>query len=824
MKTRNQRSSRAIVSALSLVSAIALAVAALVPGTTRAEAVAATDFNAGNIISDVLFYDGQAMNSAEIQQFLNSRVPRCTIGDPGRLAGSAWGSTTIASHCLRDFRVATASRAANLHCSAYAGSASETASEIIAKVGRACGISPKVLLVMLEKEQSLVTDSWPTTRQFDYAMGYACPDSGPNNSANCDPSQTGFFNQVYRAAWQLKVYRAFPSSYNYKPFQVNTIQWHPNVSCGTSQVFIENWATAALYIYTPYRPNQAALNAGWGLGDPCSAYGNRNFYLYFKTWFGLGQPASHAAIESKWAQNKWLGTATSDFVTFDANGGGTVRAYENGAITWTAATGAVLISGPFRTFYNSRGGVAGSLGWPAGDLSERGSGRQIQGFTKAAIAFTPENGFATLSGQIRNYYNSAAFSLDGPLGWPTGEPVCPDPNTCSQTFEYGNILQTGNQLSIQIPEMEALIDSLQTAAGTRTTSTLALSANGGGFVIGLSQGAVTWTRTSGAQFTSGEIRGRFNALGGINGALGWPVSSETCLQDSLCFQDFDGGALWTSGTQVFRMTKEISNRYLEVRALGMPIGTPIGDSVLRSTNGGGHVQAFTNGAMTWSSRSGAVLLTAPVRGPYNALGGLDSAKLGWPLVDAVTSEQGTIQEFERASLAVAGNGQVSLLSKDISHAYLTALGGPTGTLGWPIGSTNAAMSTNGMGSVQGFEGGALVSFPGVGTLSLHGSIRALYNSRGGLSGPLGWPTTNETFFPANGGGRVQGFENAAILASNAGTYVLTGGIRQYYNSLGSFSGSLGWPVSDQTCDNGICTQRFQGGILTWSPSSGGTRS
>ena len=271
------------------------AVALVGTGVTSANAAVATNFNAGNIISDDLFYDGGALSEGGIQDFLNQKVPRCTIGDPGKPPGgiytspSGW-SVTLATACLKDGRYNTVSMAANPYCSSYASEGAESAARIIAKLGKACGISPKVLLVMLEKEQSLVQDTFPAQHQLDRAMGYACPDSGPNNSANCDTKYYGFFNQVYYAAWQLKVYKAFPNSYSYKPFQVNTIQWHPNIGCGTSQVYIENWATAALYIYTPYRPNQAALNAQWGLGDSCSSYGNRNFYLYYHSWFANARP------------------------------------------------------------------------------------------------------------------------------------------------------------------------------------------------------------------------------------------------------------------------------------------------------------------------------------------------------------------------------------------------------------------------------------------------------------------------------------------------------------------------------------------------------
>ena len=269
-----------------VVGALVVATTVIVPATAdSAEAAPVTGFKPGNIISDANFYNGGAMTQPQVQKFLEQRVPRCTIGDSGRKAGSKWGNTTIASKCLRNFEMTTKSRPANAYCKAYNGR-KESASQIIAKVGQACGISQEVLLVMLEKEQSLVTDTWPTVRQFDVAMGYACPDSGPGGTANCDPSQTGFYQQVYRAAWQFKVYRAHPNNYRYKQGQNNQIQWHPNTSCGTSTVRIENWATAGLYIYTPYRPNQAALDAGWGTGNSCSSYGNRNFFNFYKTWFG----------------------------------------------------------------------------------------------------------------------------------------------------------------------------------------------------------------------------------------------------------------------------------------------------------------------------------------------------------------------------------------------------------------------------------------------------------------------------------------------------------------------------------------------------------
>lgn len=231
-----------------------------------AEAATGSDFNPGNIISDAVFYNPGTMTRAEIQSFLNARVPNCRSGYV----------------CLKNFSQATSSQGAKSEgCKAYAGSSKESGASIIAKVAAACGINPQVLLVLLEKEQGLVTDSWPSSRQYRSATGYGCPDT-----ADCDASYYGFFNQVYNAAYQFKKYQASPNSRGYVAGRWNSIQWHPNAGCGSTNVYIENQATAALYIYTPYRPNEAALGNLYGTGDGCSSYGNRNFWRMFPDWFG----------------------------------------------------------------------------------------------------------------------------------------------------------------------------------------------------------------------------------------------------------------------------------------------------------------------------------------------------------------------------------------------------------------------------------------------------------------------------------------------------------------------------------------------------------
>ena len=265
--------------------------------TEEVNAANGADFNPGRIIDDDVFYNNGAMSTSQIQTFLNARVPSCDTNGSGIAtefnssltraqfaASQGWNAPPYT--CLKDYRQnVPQTEAASGLCGAISAVSNQTAAQIIKSVSNACGINPQVLLVTLQKEQSLVTDIWPLTQQYTSATGFACPDT-----ASCNPAYAGFFNQVYFAARQFKVYKQFPNNYNYRAGQTNTIYWHPDLSrCGSSSVFIQNQATAALYIYTPYRPNQAALNNLYGTGDSCSSYGNRNFWRQFTDWFGSTQ-------------------------------------------------------------------------------------------------------------------------------------------------------------------------------------------------------------------------------------------------------------------------------------------------------------------------------------------------------------------------------------------------------------------------------------------------------------------------------------------------------------------------------------------------------
>lgn len=230
-------------------------------------------FNPARIIDDAVFTDDGTLTISQIQQFLNSKVPKCDTNGTkmynSTLTRAQYGRSKGAPppyKCLKDYT-----------------EGGKKAAQIIYEAAQAYDINPQVLIVTLQKEQGLVTDDWPWPIQYRAAMGFACPDTAP-----CDPDFAGFTKQVQQAA------RHYRNYFDENPDWIipytrgsNFIYYHPDMDrCGGKTVNIQNRSTAALYNYTPYQPNKAALAANYGTGDSCSSYGNRNFFNYFNDWFG----------------------------------------------------------------------------------------------------------------------------------------------------------------------------------------------------------------------------------------------------------------------------------------------------------------------------------------------------------------------------------------------------------------------------------------------------------------------------------------------------------------------------------------------------------
>lgn len=235
-----------------------------------ASATSAWDYDPGNIMSDAVMRNYNSMDEGAIQSFLKSK----NSCNDTRTYLASW-YPTVSYHIENGHFVCMADESFN----------GQSAAHIIYRAAQDFHINPQVLIVMLQKEQGLVTDTFPHNKQYRIATGYGCPDASV-----CESRYYGFENQVRNAASLFNT--VLNGGWTNYPVGNRYVLYSPRSGCGGSTINIQNRATSALYRYTPYQPNAAAKNAGYGTGDYCSTYGNRNFFLYFSDWFGSTQTVS----------------------------------------------------------------------------------------------------------------------------------------------------------------------------------------------------------------------------------------------------------------------------------------------------------------------------------------------------------------------------------------------------------------------------------------------------------------------------------------------------------------------------------------------------
>ncbi|QXG77177.1 hypothetical protein KUM42_06575 [Modestobacter sp. L9-4] len=809
-----------------LVAVLALALVAVLGGasspagrspadTTAATAPAlalaadASQFRPGNIISDNMFFDGAAMAEPEIQAFLTAKGANCRAA---------------AMPCIKDIRLDTPTIAADAYCSGYAGARQESAASVIAKVGRACGISQRAILVIMEKEQGLIRKTSPTVRGYDAALGFACPDTAP-----CDPAYAGFAKQIYYGVRVFKVYAATAGTRNYRAGRNNYVQYNPDAGCGGSQVYIENQATAGLYVYTPYQPNAAALAAGYG-SAPCGAYGNRNFWLYYTDWFGSTQsPGGNAVVTRALAPgaSTVLGTASGSVVCGLADGG-CYQAFAKGSVYWSPGTGAQIVKGLVRDRWAALGWETGSLGYPTGEevCGLVGSGC-YQNFQKGMAYWSPASGAWSVRGLIKDAWAASGWE-GGALGYPLSDESCGlVGDGCWSRFQKGSIYYapaTGTQTVLDGPVSDrwAAQGRENGALGYPVSGTMCGLAGGGCWQV-FQGGSVYWTPATGARVVQGDVRDHWGALGWETGTLGYPVGEQVCgLAGGGCYQDFQNATVYDSpGSGAWSVRGVIKEKWGTWGWEAGSLGYPVSDQVC-GLSGGGCFSEFQRGAVYWSPATGVhVVASGPGRDAWAAQG-WERGALGYPVGDTVCGltgggcftsfQQGTVYSSTATGGQVVANGPL----RDVWAAQ----GFETGALGYPTG--NAVCGLPDRACTQRFQGGTVTTSATTGTHAVTGAVHVAWTRWGGVSGDLGHPTDDQRCGLA-AGGCTQTFQGGSVYDSaDTDARMVRGAIRDVWVSRGAQDGALGYPTSDEVCGlvGGGCFTWFQGGAVYFSPGTG----
>ena len=502
------------------------------------------NFRPGNIISDYTMSNVNTMSVSDIQSFLSSKG---NCNDTATAKASYYPSLHYHIEnghfvCLADERFATSGT--NYGDLLAPDEASQTAAEIIYEVAHEYTINPQVLLVLLQKEQGLLTDSWPNNRQYRSATGYGCPDT-----AACDSKYYGFKNQLRNAASLFRT--VLDGGWTNYPLGNNYIYYNPDRSCGGSTVYIENLATSSLYRYTPYQPNSGALSAGYGTAT-CGAYGNRNFYLYFLDYFGdptktitvtSVQKEAKEKIDEKYKQTTNAETILGSKIAFYPNcnighDGACVQAYQKGIII-TTQNGDWLNYGDIRDRFVQVGSIDSRLGLPTSDpnCNIGHDGACVQAFENGVIISNPTTGTWESYGEIRTRFVNNG-SVDGFFGFPTTGIEC-EKDICYQDYENKAILKDSEEKYwVSIGSIAERYKNQASHLGAAIMNVNCNIGHDGACVQAFENGVIIYGPKTGTWENYGNVRAEYIKQGSVDGFLGFPTSG---IENTI--QHFENGSI-----------------------------------------------------------------------------------------------------------------------------------------------------------------------------------------------------------------------------------------------------------------------------------------
>jgi hypothetical protein len=174
------------------------------------------------------------------------------------------------------------------------------------------------------------------------------------------------------------------------------------------------------------------------------------------------------------------------------------------------------------------------------------------------------------------------------------------------------------------------------------------TSDGRGRVRVFQGGTIYWTTATGAHEVHGLIRGKYQAIGAERSPLGYPVTDESRTPDQVGrYSGFQFGSIyWTPATGAFEVHGRIGERY---QALGGPdglLGYPLTDET-GTPDRIGRYNHFQNGSIYWTPRTDAHEVHGAIRGRWSDLG-WERGLLGYPISDEHDTPDGAgrVSDFQ----------------------------------------------------------------------------------------------------------------------------------------------------------------------------------
>lgn len=227
--------------------------------------------------------------------------------------GSFRASDCLNQRGIQDFLNTQKGPLKSLVTTDYAGK-KKPAAQIIYEACKQWNVSPRVMLTMLQKEQSLLTRTTLSANTLSRAIGAGCPNSTTNK-------YPGFGQQMWYGARLLDGYgegkNGSTIALYHSGIYVTDIYQKPNV-----KVYPASLATYKLFIYNP------SIGAKVPYGDlsaqSSSVSGNANFWLIYRKYFGdplAVPPTYHTRVKMKRTAPLWNSTIGTKRKPYPTKGG-----------------------------------------------------------------------------------------------------------------------------------------------------------------------------------------------------------------------------------------------------------------------------------------------------------------------------------------------------------------------------------------------------------------------------------------------------------------------------------------------------------------------
>ena len=604
-----------------------------------------SNFNPGNIISDGVMSNANAMSVEEIQRFLTSKnaCKDTNIAKAKSYPGLRYHIENGHFVCLSE------------ETFEYNGQ-KQTAAQVIYDAARDFQINPQVLIVLLEKEQGLITDTWPNHIQYRSATGFGCPDT-----AECDSKYYGFRNQVRNAASMF--HSVLSGGWTNYPVGKNYVQYHPNPNCGGSVINIENRATSALYRYTPYQPNVGAL-ANYPGTSYCGAYGNRNFYVTFRQWFGSPNLFVLGDMNHYWQTHGGSAGEIGPVMEneyCDHSVPKCFQTFQNGRIYWKRQNGTFFVKGDIDNIYHDK---RNELGYPLTDLITTGYDVYVQKFENGVVMKTPQGIYQT-NNQIFEVWKNNSKAEDPvvkKLGFPTSDIKFSNNSKEGLYYqEYQNGVIVGNDkygYHVSMGEIRKVWEKYGFETGILGFPTSGIIHNfnspEGIFYQEYQNGVIVGNDKYGYHLSMGETRKVWEKNDFEFGKLGFPTSDikfSNNSKEGLYYQEYQNGVIVGNDKYGYHVSmgeiRKVWEKYgFETGILGFPTS-----GIIHNFNSpeGIFYQEYQNGVIVGNDKYGYHLSMGETRKVWEK-NDFEFGKLGFPTSDIKRDGKTEYQIYQHGTI------------------------------------------------------------------------------------------------------------------------------------------------------------------------------